>query len=554
MTILVVDDTKSTRVVVSYIVEDIGHVCVSLASGQEAIDYVKTCSELPLLIVMDVQMPGVDGYQAARAIKDLLKDRHIPIVFLTASEDAKALETCLAIGDDYVKKPFDSDVLMARVSAHLRTSALYRQLDNQAAELRKYRAGVEAEQRIINRIFESHLSGNSVDLKNLRMHMSPMSAFNGDVLLSALGPSGSCYIMIGDVTGHGLPAAVAGIPSYGTFQTMAMKGLPVGTIAYELNAGLRAIMPADMMMAALVMEIDNSGLKAKVWSGGMPPMVVVNKEGKITQRIHSKHMPLSVMQPEKFNRDIQIFDFDLGDKIYLFTDGVEEASDVNGNMLGEEAMLDVLTAADDPFQSLLDRVEAFRSGSDQNDDVSLVEFVCQPIDICMTVSPSKVRSALPWRFRSRLTYKDFDAIDPVPLVSRMLSGATGLELHQDAISTVLSELYANALDHGILGLDSSLKEKEDGFIVFYEEKNKRIKALTDGWIEIAISCRVCNGGIKVNLCVQDTGVGFKDSVLLENSNNNQKLSGRGIDLIRSLCDSLKYSEGGAKAEVQFIIS
>ncbi|UTA47667.1 SpoIIE family protein phosphatase [Simiduia sp. 21SJ11W-1] len=552
MNILIIEDALADLDLLANTLKDFGYPVSAFESGEAAIEHLLASGEKPDLVLTDIGMPGMDGYEAAKKIKSIFRDGHIPIVFLTARNDIKTLKKCLKIGDDFISKPLIPEILEARIAAHLRTSGLYRTLKNQAQELQTFRARVDEEFRIVDRIFENYISGSTVGFPNVRLHMSAMSAFNGDVLLSALGPAGSFYIMIGDVTGHGLPAAVAAIPTYSTFKTMATKGLPVGTIAYEINEGLISVMPADMMMAALIMRIDKSGQEATVWSGGMPPMIVLDKNSHITQRIHATHAPLSMLPGKKFSRDIQHYTFDLGDRIYLYTDGIEEAEGEFGTMFGETELVNSLVGSVDPFESLLNDVENFRSGEKQNDDVTLLEFTCKPLEACLMTSIQKAKNIIPWHFETTLTKDHFINAEPAPALAKMLGSVNGIERHQDIISTVLSELYANALDHGLLKLDSTLKEEDDGFFQFYELRKQRLSELKNGWIKITLDCYSTDDGATVYITLQDSGEGFDTQKVL-NHCGSQLLSGRGIALIKSLADELKYSNNGTCAKVRFDI-
>lgn len=551
MSIVIIENSADDLLILSAIVKEIGFPYTACNSGRAALEHLASDNQRPDLVLTDVFMPDMDGYEVARHIKSLFPGTHIPIIFITASKEIPTLQQCLEIGDDFINKPILPEILVARISAHLRTSTLYKTLNNQAIELEKFRSKVDEELRIVDRIFENHLTSSSIGFPNLRMHMSAMSAFNGDVLLSALGPEGSFYIMIGDVTGHGLPAAVAAIPTYGAFRTMASKGLPVGTIAYEINNGLISAMPADMMMAALIMRIDNTGQEATVWSGGMPSMIVLDKYGALAQRIHATHAPLSMLPSDRFSRDIQHFNFDIGDRIYLFTDGIEEAESETGAMFGENEMIKTLTSAVDPFKSLLEAVDRFRSGEQQSDDVTLVEFTCQPLDLClMEAQKPAPGSIIPWHFEAKLTVHHIRDIEPVPTLSKMLSAVKGLERHQDIISTVLSELYANALEHGLLKLDSAIKEQEDGFFHFYDLRKQRLSELENGWIYIAIDCYSGAENTAVYITVHDSGEGFSIEDVMKAQSSN-RLSGRGIGLIKTLADGLEYSKNGTCARVHF---
>jgi len=98
MKILVVDDNEANRKLLGWLLEDDGHDVVEAIHGQDAID--KFPAVQPDLILMDVMMPVVDGFQATSTIKQLLGPRHVPIIFLTALTDEASLAKCLSIGGD----------------------------------------------------------------------------------------------------------------------------------------------------------------------------------------------------------------------------------------------------------------------------------------------------------------------------------------------------------------------------------------------------------------------------------------------------------------------
>jgi PAS domain S-box-containing protein len=127
--ILVVDDTAANRLLLCSFLAKLGHSAVKACDGEEAVAVFE--SERPDLVLMDVMMPGVDGLDATRRIRELCGDRWVPIIFITALEhDEDLIRGLQAGGDDYLAKPVNLAVLEAKLRAFGRTLALQRRLDN----------------------------------------------------------------------------------------------------------------------------------------------------------------------------------------------------------------------------------------------------------------------------------------------------------------------------------------------------------------------------------------------------------------------------------------
>lgn len=118
MNILIVDDEVKMRRLLRLFLEGDGFTCIEAADGREAMELL---SERPDLVMLDIMMPGVDGITLCRQIKAL--DAELPVVLLTARSDSETTIRGLDAGaDDYVTKPFEGNVLLARIRAVLRRS------------------------------------------------------------------------------------------------------------------------------------------------------------------------------------------------------------------------------------------------------------------------------------------------------------------------------------------------------------------------------------------------------------------------------------------------
>ena len=131
--ILVVDDMPSNLEVVTETLVSQGYTITVATSGERALKQIPI--HRPDLILLDVQMPGIDGFETCRRIKAAPNTMHIPIIFLTALSDSDSIVKGLSLGAvDYIGKPFQESVLLARVNTHIKLQALNQTLEKQVAE------------------------------------------------------------------------------------------------------------------------------------------------------------------------------------------------------------------------------------------------------------------------------------------------------------------------------------------------------------------------------------------------------------------------------------
>ncbi len=129
--ILVVDDEADILELVEYNLTKAGYRITCAETGEEALK--KSSASVPDLVVLDLMLPGMDGLETCRHLKEDQKTRHIPIVMLTAKGEESDIVTGLELGaDDYVTKPFSPRVLVARIRAALRRKS-EEPLDEKAA-------------------------------------------------------------------------------------------------------------------------------------------------------------------------------------------------------------------------------------------------------------------------------------------------------------------------------------------------------------------------------------------------------------------------------------
>lgn len=538
MRILIVDDEALNRTLLLHILQEQGYdQCAEAESGEQALSLAEEFH--PDLVLLDVMMPGLDGYQVAPELKRMAGDTYLPIIFITAMDDQESLARCLAVGgDDFASKPFNKEILLAKISAHARTRVLSKTANRQNRELLYYRNSVEREHAIIEHIFSNALGINQEVESYLDFRLAPASNFNGDLFLAEPSPSGGIYLLLGDFTGHGLASAIGALPVSKAFQAMACKGLSVAEMARTINETLLTLLPGDMFFAAAVIEITHEGTYLNVWSGSMPPLLIVSKSGRIRKRIEPAHMALGILDDDEFEDDIEHVEMQYGDRLVGYSDGVIEQVNEAQKMLGSDGLEAYLQAEPQiSIEDLSQKIEIFKGAAEQLDDFTLISYTSQPLD---ELAVRRMRPEVPFVVNICLQGAQLSNADPVNMLISMLGSQPGFQGIRSDLFTVISELFNNALDHGVLKLDSNLKQTTEGFFEYFTERENRLQNITEGQVSI----RACYFPEvhKLKVSVQDSGDGFNVEKVLPAEDESPY--GRGVQLIRDLCDEFDYSDGG----------
>lgn len=170
--ILTVDDIPQNLRLLDAILSPKGYEVVSAESGEAALEMLK--AQPPDLVLLDILMPGIDGYEVCRRIRQDPATAFLPVVMITASGDQAKVSAIEAGADDFVAKPFDQAELLARVASLLRVKRYHDTIERQAAELAEWNRELEA--RVAAQVEELERAGR------LRRFLSPQLA---DLIVSS---------------------------------------------------------------------------------------------------------------------------------------------------------------------------------------------------------------------------------------------------------------------------------------------------------------------------------------------------------------------------------
>ncbi|MCG9760410.1 MULTISPECIES: fused response regulator/phosphatase [Pseudoalteromonas] len=548
MNILVVDDQVLNCKLLKAMLEQQFYTVFCANNGRDALKILEI-QDIDI-VLLDVIMPVMDGFEAAPKIKQYAGDVYLPIIFITALEDQSSFEKCLAVGgDDFIHKPFDKVILSAKIKAHARTRRLSQQSNEQRRQLEYHYNQIEREHEIVEHIFSNALAQQSEYPEICEYHLSPASMFNGDMFLMAKSPMGGFYCLLGDFTGHGLAAAVGALPASRIFYTMVQKGMAVSDIAVELNAALNELLPGHMFCAAAIIELSSSGKSISAWLGGLPDLYLIDQNGSLIKTIESQHMALGILEINEFERNLLHFEVSPNQRLVMATDGIIESESEQGEMYGERRLKRLLASRQHiSTEQIISEVRDFSGHTEQQDDLSIAIINCVASE--SIASAPHHYSSLPFNISLSLDAKQIKSTDPVLELVDLLSEVDGISAHRSNIFLLLSEAYNNSLDHGVLGLDSEIKNKEDGFFEFYSLRESVLKELKEALI--IISVRYSPEELKLYFNICDSGNGFESSE--RNKAKQEHSHGRGVSLLNEIAQSVSYNNAGNEVEMTYSLT
>ena len=555
--ILVADDTDTDRLILESIVRKEGHNVVSASNGREAIEVY--AAEKPDIVLLDALMPEMDGFEAARKIKELAGDELVPIIFLTSLTDTESLVQCLdAGGDDFISKPYNRIILQAKIKSFNRMRELHGTMLAQRNQIAQYNNRLLQEQTVAKHVFDNVAHSGCLNANNVRYFLSSLAVFNGDVLVAAMRPNGNMMVLLGDFTGHGLPAAIGAMPLASTFYGMVPKGFSMTDILREINGKLKNILPVGIFCCATIIDINFRKQRLKIWNGGLPDCFIYRHKTSEITPIKSTHLPLGVLSNRAFKDNCEYFELEKNDRIFVWSDGIHEARNTEGDMFGEERLKEVFSRNQKPellFDEIIGGVKQFVGTGEADDDLSLLEIrMDEPAmvsSLAKDASDKYCNSETEWTMSFEVKPTSFKIFDPLPLLLNVLMEVPSLRAFSSRLYTILAELYTNALEHGVLKLDSNLKKTPDGFSEYYELREQRINQVIEGFVRIHITHKSNENGGMLKVRVEDSGDGFNHQERACDTLSSLSYSGRGIALVEKLCGTVTYLGCGNVVEVDF---
>ncbi len=369
--ILIVEDNADMQNFLKFLLRK--HYNLNFAdNGEEGL---KAASKLmPDLILSDVMMPLMNGYEMIKKIKEDKRLKRIPVILLTAkSEIADKIEGLEFGADDYLTKPFNSKELLTRIKMLLKTRNYETILEKRNNEIRE-------ELKIAHLLQHKLLPQNIPFIPGYKFHSTyiPMDEVGGDFYDFKV-QNNEIEIFITDVSGHGLVAAFISMIAKIALDNIQNKSAS-NSVLYQLNDTLcRSTVNSNYMTSFFCMiDIDTKIMRYSN-AGHLPPIVYKKDKGTFLE-LNAKGKPLGWFTDLQLTEEkIQL---ESGDRVLFYTDGITESMDGDKQLYGEDRFKEFIStnASLDPdlfSNKLINELMIFCNNDKFDDDLCLLVF-----DIC----------------------------------------------------------------------------------------------------------------------------------------------------------------------------
>jgi phosphoserine phosphatase RsbU/P len=369
--VLVVDDAPVNLQVVRSILKDDFKIRIA-TSGAKALDLAKA-KPYPDLILLDVTMPDMDGYEVCGILKATPEVRDIPVIFLTGKTETEDETKGFQVGAvDYIHKPFSPAVVKARVHTHLVLREAREQLARQLLDINN-------ELEMAREIQLSILPHDIPKIKGVEIaaRYMPMSLVAGDFYDFIVVDERHVGILVADVSGHGLPAALIASMLKVALAAQAPHAFDPGCVLSGLNQSLCGKFKRHFVTGAY-MFVDTEKNSIKYAGAGHPPLLLWRQSTESVSEVMENGLLLGFFPDAPYSFvEVRV---EPGDKAVLYTDGILETRSPSSEEFGADLFKLFLesnhTVKADKFADLvLDELtgwSAGHKGDRQEDDITLL--------------------------------------------------------------------------------------------------------------------------------------------------------------------------------------
>ncbi len=367
-TILVVDDSATNLQVLVRTLNPGGHRILAARDGRAALDIARKAS--PDLILLDVMMPGMDGFEVCRVLKAQPETRDAAVIFLSARGEVADKVAGLELGAiDYITKPIQAEEVLARVGVHLSRLHLERALRQSRDRLdRELASAARMPQLILPPSMPAHASVGFGTYYQTSRHAG------GDYYdVLPLGPD-RFGILVADVSGHGAPAAIVMAMIRAVVHTYPGVADDPPAVLHYINRHFRFLWETPMYATALYGVLDAGRRTLRLSSAGHP-LPLLCRRGDVSAL--AVETSLCVLWDELGEVPCVEHALQAGDRIAFYTDGITDRQAADGTMFDLERVSAALLRAGalspaDAVTAMVAELEVFAGGEESDDDQTLL--------------------------------------------------------------------------------------------------------------------------------------------------------------------------------------
>ncbi len=369
--VLIVDDLSTNVELLQVYLEEEGYNILTASNGKEAWEI--TQRELPDIILLDVMMPVMDGYEACRLIKSNTITENIPVVMVTSLNEVSSRIAGIEAGaDDFLSKPFNIYELLARVRSLIRIKKYNSQILDQNRVFEK-------ELEIAKKVQEAILpANNEVIFKGLTLHYRyiPSQKLGGDYFNVIQLADNKIGIFLSDVMGHGVAASLITMVLKTLFDNHVHRIDSPSDFLFTLNNELQKIFGEILIYAtAIYIIVDQKNRKLYYANGAHPPALLYNNTKSDIMQLQCQGTILGIFKDTKY-KTIEM-SYEPNDQIFLYTDGLTDVENIQEEPFGDERLLKIVgenkeLAPKELIETLLENLYQFASDESFEDDINIL--------------------------------------------------------------------------------------------------------------------------------------------------------------------------------------
>lgn len=367
-TVLIVDDTADNLRLLAQMLAEGGYDVRAATSGERALEL--AAADPPDLVLLDIRMPEMDGFEVCRQLKASHKTQHIPVVFISALNEVQDKLRGFEVGGvDYVTKPFQVEEVLARARTHL----ALRKFEQQMEEANRR---FQEELELAGQVQASFLPRVGPELPGweLALTLKPARETSGDFYDVLELPDGNLGLLAGDVADKGAAAALFMAMSWSLIRTFVERhpGDP-GKVLASVNDRLVGDTHASRFVTVLLVVVNPSSGGLQYANAGHPPAYLVRANGELLPLLRTGPL-LGMLSAQGWRRGEA--EMRRGDVLVLYTDGVTEAMNADGEPFGAARLEAALRArasngSEAVMRAVLEGVDKFVGDALQTDDLAL---------------------------------------------------------------------------------------------------------------------------------------------------------------------------------------
>jgi phosphoserine phosphatase RsbU/P len=369
-TVLLVDDEPANIQIVKSILKDTYKTRIA-TNGAKALELASQ-APVPDLILLDVMMPEMDGYEVCSRLKLADQTREIPVIFLTGQTNSDDETRGFDVGAvDYIHKPFSPAVVRARVRTHLALRGIREQL---ASQLQTIQCEMDTARQIQLSILPREIP--AIEGLDIAARYIPMTSVAGDFYDFIVIDDKRIGILIADVSGHGMPAAlISSMLKIALDGQIGCASEPAQVLA-GLNKALCGKFQGHFVTAAYIL-IDKEKQSLSYAGAGHPPLILRDQSAAATREFVENGLFLGYF-PEATYTAVEL-PFKTGDWCVLYTDGIPETTNLSDEQFGVGRFKDFLENNHDLspgnfVDRFLDELSRWSGGASREpeDDITLL--------------------------------------------------------------------------------------------------------------------------------------------------------------------------------------